>query len=279
LRYIGYLLMAVAVLALAGTAAVCLFGGLAEEFRAPGTVRLIVFDEAATTQARALHSGAYIEDLDFGRPINNCFLVGRYDDGWCEGGYSSSSGLVRWSRRGPLPVGRHVFTAAFPETHPRAGIRAHAVVWVVAAGVRALWVDAAALGPEPPPGGPPAALPEAQAMRPALEPLKILARGRQVVYLVAAGAPEYQAVRGRLKEVGAPPGPAIWLRPGNEVERLGLLAQGWPDVDGAVVAAPAVADAVAKLKVRVLPWPREGEDAVAADAGRRPGGTCSAKSF
>ena len=253
--------MAVAVLALAGTAAVCLFGGLAEQFHVPGTVRLIVFDEAATTQTRTLRVGAYIEDLDFGRPIDTCYLVGRYDDGWCQGAYSSSNGLVRWSRRGPLPAGRHVFTAAFPETHPRVDIRGQAVAWVVAAGVRALWVDAAALGPEPPPGGPPAALPEADAMRPALGPLKTLAGGRQVVYLVAAGAADYHAARERLKAAGAPPGPVIWLRQGNEVERLRLLAEGWPDVDGAVVAAPVVADAVAKLKVRVFRLPRAGDRA------------------
>jgi len=270
LRYLGYLLMAAAVLSLAGTAAVCLVGGLVEQFRVPGDVRLIVFDEAATTQARTLHVGAYVENLDFGRPISTCYLVGRYDDGWCDGAYSGSTGLVRWSRRGPLPAGRHGFTAAFPETHLRADIRAHSTVWIFPPGTRALWVDAAALGPEPPPGGLPAAMPEAQAMRPALEPLKTLASGRQVVYLVAAGAAEYQAVRGRLQEAGAPPGPVIWLRQGNEADRLRLLAQAWPDVDGAVVAAPAVADAVAKLKVRVFRLPRAAEY-----AGAEPQGSCS----
>jgi len=69
LRYLGYLLMVVAVLALAGTAAVCLFGGLAEQLRVPGSVRIIALDEAATTQAPYLRVGAKIEDLDYGRPI------------------------------------------------------------------------------------------------------------------------------------------------------------------------------------------------------------------
>jgi hypothetical protein len=271
LRYLGYLLMVVAVLALAGTAAVCLFGGLAEQLRVPGSVRIIALDEAATTQAPYLRVGAKIEDLDYGRPIPYCHVVLRYDDGWRERSYTDPDGLVRWSRRGPLPAGRHPYTVMFPETHPRADIQARATVWVSPAGVGALWVDAAALSPETKPGGQPSNLPQAEAMRPALEALKALAKGQQVVYLVAADIAEYQAVRERLDEAGAPPGPVIWLRKGNELERLKILRDSWRDVDGAVVVAPVVADAVAKLKVRVVRLPRAGEQADAApqESGQR----------
>jgi hypothetical protein len=256
--------MAVAVLALAGTAAVCIFGGLAGQFRTPGTVRLIALDEAATTQAKFLRVGAQLEDLDYSRPIAGGYMVARYDDGWCEPNYTDSAGVIRWNRRGPLPVGRHSYTVMFPETHPRVDIRARGTVWVAAAGVRALWVDVAALAPEARLPVSPAGLPQAWAMRSVLGPLKTLATGRQVVYLVAADIAEYQAVRTRLAEVGAPPGPVIWLRKGNELERLKILAGAWPDIDGAVVAAPVVADAAAKLKVRVVRLPLAGD---AADAG------------
>lgn len=258
MRYIGYLLMVVAVLALAGTTAVFLFGGLSEQFRVPGSVRLIALDEAATPQTQQLHVGAKLDDFDYGRPMVSCYMVIRYDDGPCAAYYTDSTGLLRWIRRGPLPAGRHAYTVMFPETHSRADVRAQATVWIFPAGVRALWVDAAALVPETRPGET-HSLPQAKAMRPALEILKTLATGRQVVYLVAADIAEYQAVREQLDKAAATPGPVIWLRKGNELERLRVLADGWRDVDGAVVAAPAVADAVAKLKIRVVRLPRAGE--------------------
>ncbi|MCX5685254.1 MAG: hypothetical protein NT049_16465, partial [Planctomycetota bacterium] len=221
LRYLGYLLMVVAVLAMAGTAAVCLFGGLAEKFRTSETVRLIALDEAATTQTQVLHVGAQLQDLDYGRPIADCYIVARFDDGWLEPNknYTDSLGLIRWNRRGPLPAGRHSYTVLFPETHPRVDIRARGTVWVVAAGVRALWVDVAALAPNAQLAATPSGPLKAEAMQSALGPLKTLAKGRQVVYLVADGIVEYQAIRTHLAEVGAPPGPVIWLRKGNELER------------------------------------------------------------
>jgi hypothetical protein len=273
LRYLGYLLMVLAVLALAGAAAVCLFGGLAEQFRMPGSVRLIAFDDAATTKTRFLRVGAQIEDFVYTAPIVGAYLVARYDDGWCEGNYTNSSGLTRWFRRGPLPAGRHTYTVMFPETHPRVDVRACGTVWVVPAGVRALWVDAAALGPGPQADGPSSGPPRAEAMQPALDALKTLATGRQVVYLVAADAAEYQAVRRRLGEARATPGPVILLRRGNEIERLKTLLDAWPDVDGAVVAAPAAVDAIAKMKIRVLRLPHAGED---ADAGTPESGRMGA---
>jgi len=260
LRYVGYLLMVLAVLAMAGTVVVCLIGGLQEEFRTPGAVRLVAFDEAATTKTRVLRVGAQLQNLDFGKPIDLSYMVARYDDGWCEGNYTNSLGVIRWVRRGPLPAGLHRYTASFPETHSRVDVRANATVWVVPAGVPALWVDAAALGPEPQAGGPAATVPSAQAMRPARDALKTLAGGRQVVYLVAGSADDYAEVRERLREAGATPGPLIWLRQGNEGERLRLLRDGWPEVDGAVVAAPVLAEAIAKLKVRIFRLPRAADD-------------------
>ncbi|MCX5684623.1 MAG: hypothetical protein NT049_13180, partial [Planctomycetota bacterium] len=127
--------------------------------------------------------------------------------------------------------------------------------------VRALWVDVAGLAPDPLLAAAPSGPLRAGAMQGALGPLKTLAKGRQVVYLVADDIVEYQAARRRLAEFAAPPGPVIWLRKGNELERLKLLADAWRDIDGAVVAAPVVADAVAKLKVRVFRLPHEGEEA------------------
>ena len=261
LRYLGYLLMVLAVLALAAAAVVCLFGGLAEQFRMPGSVRLIALDDVVETQAQHVRAGAQLDDFDYAAPLAGYYMVVRYDDGWCRYDYTDSAGLVRWARRGPLPVGRREYAVMFCETHPRADIRARGTVWVVSSGMRALWVDAAALCPEMLPGGPPSSLPQAAAMRPALETLKTLARGRQVVYLVAADIAQYQAFRDCLGEAGAPPGPVIWLRKGNELGRLTLLKEGWRDVDGAVVAAPVVADVVARLKVRVVRLPRQGEEA------------------
>ena len=117
------------------------------------------------------------------------------------------------------------------------------------------------------PGASPAGPPGAEAVRAALDTLKTLAAGRQVVYLVSAPAQEYALVRRGLQEIAAPPGPAIWVTPGEEARRLALLRQAGPNVDAALVCSPALADAAAKLKIKVCRVPRAGESVAGAAEG------------
>jgi hypothetical protein len=55
-----------------------------------------------------------------------------------------------------------------------------------------------------------------------------------------------------------PPGPAYWVRPGDEPARLQGLKQVWPAVEGVVVSAPAIVAAVERLRVRTSSVPRAG---------------------
>jgi len=311
LKYFGYLLIVLVVLALAASAVVCLFGGLAERFQTVGSVRLVAFDDLANMQSESLRLAARLEDLDYGRPILNAWMVFRFDDGWTRSAWTDTTGMMRSIHRGALGAGRHEFSVSFPDTHPRLDIRARGSVWVLPPGARVLWVDAAALegaaGPVVSPAGPPGAeaaraaraaycvtyeggmvtllrdhgLPTGQNMvtqqrdhatppqklTPYLDTLKTLAAGRQVVYLVSAPAQEYALVRRGLQEIAAPPGPAIWVTPGEEARRLALVRQAGPNVDAALVCSPALADAAAKLKIKVCRVPRAGESVAGAAEG------------
>jgi hypothetical protein len=267
LKYFGYLLIVLAALALAASAVVCLFGGLAERFQTVGSVRLVAFDDLASMQSESLRLAAILEDLDYGRPIPNAWMVFRLDDGWTRSAWTDTTGMMRSIHRGALGAGRHEFSVSFPDTHPRLDIRARGSVWVLPPGARVLWVDAAALegaaGPVVSPAGPPGA----EAARAALDALKTLAAGRQAVYLVSAPAQEYARVRRGLQEIAVPPGPAIWVAPGEEARRLALVRQAGPNVDAALVCSPALADAAAKLKVKVCRVPRAGQSAAGAAEG------------
>jgi hypothetical protein len=267
LKYFGYLLIVLVALTLAASAVVCLFGGLAERFQTVGSVRLVAFDDLASMQSESLRLAARLEDLDYGRPIPNAWMVFRLDDGWTRSAWTDTTGMMRSIHRGALGAGRHEFSVSFPDTHPRLDIRARGSVWVLPPGARVLWVDAAAVeggvGPEASPAGPPGA----EAVRAALDAVKTLAAGRQVVYLVSAPAQEYALVRRGLQAIAVPPGPAIWVTPGEEARRLALLRQAGPNVDAALVCSPALADAAAKLKIKVCRAPWAGESAAGAAEG------------
>ena len=264
LKYFGYLLIVLVALTLAASAVVCLFGGLAERFQTVGSVRLVAFDDLAGMQSESLRLAARLEDLDYGRPIANAWMVFRLDDGWTRSAWTDTAGMMRSIHRGALGAGRHEFSVSFPDTHPRLDIRASGSMWVLPPGARTLWVDAAAVesgaGPEASPAGPPGA----EAARASLDALKTLAAGRQVVYLVSAPAQEYALVRRGLQAIAVPPGPAIWVTPGEEARRLALLRQVAPNVDAALVCSPALADAAARLQVKVCRVPRAGESAAGA---------------
>jgi len=264
LKYFGYLLIVLVALTLAASAVVCLFGGLAERFQTVGSVRLVAFDDLANMQSESLRLAARLEDLDYGRPILNAWMVFRLGDGWTRSAWTDTTGMTRSIHRGALGAGRHEFSVSFPDTHPRLDIRARGSVWVLPPGARMLWVDAAAVEGEAGPEASPAGQPGAEAVRAALDTLKTLAAGRQVVYLVSAPAQEYALVRRGLQEIAAPPGPAIWVTPGEEARRLALVRQAGPNVDAALVCSPALADAAAMLKVKVCRVPRAGESAAGA---------------
>ncbi|MBE3097765.1 MAG: hypothetical protein IMZ44_11650, partial [Planctomycetes bacterium] len=251
LKYFGYLLIVLVALTLAASAVVCLFGGLAERFQTVGSVRLVAFDDLANMQSGSLRLAARLEDLDYGRPIPGAWMVFRFDDGWTRSAWTDTTGVTRSIHRGALGAGRHEFSVSFPDTHPRLDIRARGSVWVLPPGARVLWVDAAAVEGGAGPVVSPAGQPGAEAARAALDTLKTLAAGHQVVYLVSAPAQEYARVRRGLQEIAVPPGPAIWVTPGEEARRLALVRQAGPNVDAALVCSPALADAAARLKVKV----------------------------
>jgi len=281
LRYVGYLLIVLAAFALAANAAIFLFGGLAERLEVGGAVRLAAFDDVAGAQAGAVRLAAMLEDADRGRPVPSAWLVFRLPDGWSRGAWTDTTGVGRAPRRGGLAIGRSPFTVSFPETHARLDVRAEGSVWVLAPAARVVWIDAAAIDGGPGAGRPsaaravtglaaaggaaagPASAGDAAGdaasvgpMRAAIDAAKALAIGRQAVYLVAAPAAEYAAVRLRLRQGEAPPGPAIWVKAGGEAQRLAALVQAVPNVDAAIVSSQPLADAAAKLKVKVFRVPR-----------------------
>jgi hypothetical protein len=272
LKYFGYLLIVLVALTLAASAVVCLFGGLAERFQTVGSVRLVAFDDLAGMQSESLRLAARLEDLDYGRPIPNAWMVFRLDDGWTRSAWTDTTGMMRSIHRGALGAGRHEFSVSFPDTHPRLDIRARGSMWVLPPGARTLWVDAAAVeggaGPEAPPAGSEKVSGTLRLKVPdTFSDFKTLAAGRQVVYLVSAPAQEYALVRRGLQAIAVPPGPAIWVTPGEEARRLALLRQAGPNVDAALVCSPALADAAARLKVKVCRVPRAGQSAAGAAEG------------
>jgi len=292
-RYLGYLLVVLMVLALAAAIGLILFGTLTERVGVPGMIRLVAFDEAAASGDR-IRVWAYCEDLDFGRPYQASLLSVRFDDGWHATAYVHSSGMADTEPRSSLTDGRHEFTFAMPETHPRLDVRASGTLWVHPRQVRVLWVDAAALvvgmvtdgrrapgsaaspatatqGAAPPPASSAegTATSEALLLQDACAALKSLAVGRQVVYLVTATPGDYARARGRLAAMPVPPGPAVWLKPGDEWNRLVVLKRTWPNVDAAVVCLPVVAQAAERLKLPACLAPAAGDAAGQASGGWR----------
>ena len=119
-RYIGYLLIALMTLALAGGVGLILIGGMAERLAVPGAVRLTAFDEVVRQGGRVQFL-AYLEDMDYGRPIGGFILVVRPDDGPAGSLLTGTDGRgLAWTEPCLQPeAGLHDFTVAYPETHPR----------------------------------------------------------------------------------------------------------------------------------------------------------------
>jgi hypothetical protein len=230
--------MATMALALAAGVGLLLFGGMAERLAAPGSVRLVAFDEAIGPREE-FRVRAYLEDADYARPVAGFLLMGRLPDGRALA-LGTDAGGVATSGRLPGPaLGVYDFLVEYPDTHPRLDIQAHGTLYVLAPETRVFWVDALAvvLGR----GVPRPAGQAGFASEVAVAAMKTVAAGRQPVYLVAAKAEEYALIRDRLDASGLPDGPAVWIEPRNESMKVERLKRSLPNVDGAVLCSEGLA--------------------------------------
>ena len=242
-RYLGYLLIGLMALAMAFGAAFLLFGNLAERLAVPGNTRLVVFDDVVADGA-PVRVRVFLESLDDARPLDGTWLVARMPDRWTEPIGTDGRGLASSSPRGGLAAGRHELPAGYPETRPRLDVLAAGTAWILAHGERVVWIDArAVVRPAAITGSAVRVRPEDMAAAGAA--IKTVAEGRQPVYLVAAGAEDYAAIRGALKESDLPAGPAWWVRPGGEAGALAALAKASTGVDAALVCGAELQTAVA----------------------------------
>jgi hypothetical protein len=264
-RYFGYLLIAIMALVLAGGVGLVVFGVLADRAATQGRVRLVAFDgvgpavgpagqgAAAASQVRF---GAFLQDADYGRPVQYAWLIARLGDGSTTLLRTDSIGLTIGAKQIALEPGRHDFTVSLPDTHPRADVVAHGSLWALPPDCRVLWIDAEAIVPLTAGAG---GDPESQVSTQATDTLQRLAVGRQPLYLVAVKEEDYASVRRILEASSVPPGPALWLRPGSEARGLAVIRRAIPNVDGAIITAKALADTAAKLKVQLWRVPRAGQ--------------------
>jgi hypothetical protein len=251
LRYLGFALIVLMALGLTAGIALVLLRSLPER----QAMRLTVFDGVAAVGGDAPRLRAMLEDADTGKPILFTRLVVRFSHGWTDHTWSSSGGLSVSVGPTGLSAGPHDYTVGLSEMDCRLDVYSHGTVWVFPADTPVVWFDAAAICPM---GEGAAAAPAPAALGDVADAVKTLAAGRQAVYLIDADAAGYASVRQRLAGVRMPPGPAYWVRPGDEPARLQGLKQVWPDVEGAVVSAPAIAAAVERLRVRTSGVPRAG---------------------
>jgi hypothetical protein len=251
LRYLGFALIVLMALGLTAGIAVVLLRSLPER----QAMRLTVFDGVAAVGGDAPRLRAMLEDADTGKPILFTRLVVRFSHGWTEHTWSSSGGLSVSPGPTGLSADPHDYTVGLSEMDFRLDVYSHGTVWVFPADTPVVWFDAAAICPM---GEGAAAAPPPAVLGDVADAVKTLAAGRQAVYLIDAEAAGYASVRQRLAGLRMPPGPAYWVRPGDEPARLQGLKQVWPDVEGAVVSAPAIAAAVERLRVRTSGVPRAG---------------------
>ena len=287
LRYLGFALIVFMALGLAAGIAVVLLRSMPER----QAMRLTVFDGVAAVGGDAPRLRAMFEDADTGKPILFTRLVVRFSHGWTDHTWSSSGGLSVSLGPTGLSAGPHDYTVGLSEMDLRLDVCSHGTVWVFPADTPVVWFDAAAICPMGEGaaatqlgegGGMPTPLLRGHALdkgeimpserraghatrenqdsplREVVDAVKTLAAGRQAVYLIDAEAAGYASVRQRLAGLRMPPGPAYWVRPGDEPARLQGLKQVWPGVEGAVVSAPAIAAAVERLRVRTSGVPRAG---------------------
>jgi hypothetical protein len=247
-RYLGYLLVALMALALAGGVGLILFGGMAERLATPGAVRLVAFDQVVGAGA-GLRLRAFLEDMDYGHPINGVWLIARLPGGWAQPLPTDDRGLAEGDRPEGLPEGTHDLTVAYPETHPRLDVVAHGTIWVLPLDQRVVWIDASVVvSPND----------KDEVSSDAVAAIKAIAAARQPVYLVTARAEQYGAVRRRLTECGAPGGPAVWVGAGNLPRELERVRRAAPNIDGAVLGRGDLVLAVAPLNVPMLQVPSVG---------------------
>lgn len=253
-RYVGYLLVALMALAMTAGVGLILFGDLAERLSLPGAVRLVAFDAVAVAGVEPPRVRAFLQDLDYNQPMERQRLITRFADGRHDYFWVGSQGMGSGTRRTDLGVGRHGFTVSFPTMSPRLDVQASGSLWVLPPGVPVVWVDTAALLVDPAAQAQGGARPEVSGD--ALDAVKVLAVGRQVLYLVASGVEEYAAIRRQVEAAAFPPGPAVWVRLGEETSRLEALKRACPNVEAAIVCRPTLAESAAKLKVPVWRVPR-----------------------
>ena len=241
-RYVGLALLVCMTVGLTAALGVILVQSVPE--RLP--IRLTAFDGIAAVGGAAPRLRAALEDADTGKPVGaDTWLAMRCEGGWAALGWTSANGFSAAVGPSGLGAGPHGYTAGLPETSPRLDVYARGTIWVKPADTPVVWVDAAAIVPTG--QGEPA--PSPAVVRDRLGVLKTLAAVRDPVYLVRAEPAGYAAVRRGLAELEVPPGPAFWIRPVEESPRLHGLKSVWPRVRGAVVVAPALAEAVGRLGV------------------------------
>ncbi|MGB2754136.1 MAG: hypothetical protein WBE00_03370 [Phycisphaerae bacterium] len=265
LRYFAYVFIVAMAVVMAVTVAVLLVGGLAGRIGSATDLRLTVFDVVALPAPNRVRGQAVLEDLGHANRVGQVPIFFRFHEDYVDAGWVNKRGIAVGTRRGGLPEGRHPYEAFVSELTGPLGLRATGTVWVRTPETSVLWVDAGAV------------LPPTGVVREAIETLKGLASGRQLVYLVATDAGRYGAMRRQLADAPLPPGPAWWVEPESEPQSLASLKRTWPKVDAALVGSRRLAEAAGTLGLQVLavtaPADAEGappaESVAWPDVGRR----------
>jgi len=251
LRYFGYVFIVAMAVVMAVFVVFLLVGGLAGRIASPTNLRLTAFDVVAVPLPGRIRGRGILEDLGHAKRVGRAPIFFRFHEDYVDAGWVNKQGIAVGARRGGLPEGRHPYEAFVSELTGPLGLRATGTVWVRTPETRVLWVDAGAVLP------PLGIVPEA------IETLKGLASGRQLVYLVASDAGRYGVMRRQLAEAPLPPGPAWWVEPESEPQSLAPLKRTWPKVDAAVVGSRRLAEAAGTfdLQVLIVSAPAEAEEA------------------
>ena len=265
LRYFAYVFIVAMAVVMAVFIVFLLVGGLAGRAASPTDLRLTAFDAVAVPAPKHVLGQAVLEDLRHAKRVDQASIFFRFHEDYVDAGWFNKQGVAMGSRRGGLPEGRHPYEVFVSELTGPIGLWATGTVWVRTPETSVLWVDAGAVLPPPDrsAGGGPSGI-----VREAIETLKNLAFGRQLVYLVATDAGRYGAMRRQLADTPLPPGPAWWVEPESEPQSLASLKRTWPKVDAALVGSRRLAEATGTLGLRVLavPAPAETEGAPPAES-------------
>ena len=260
LRYFAYVFIVATAVVLAVFLVFLLVGGLAGQAGSPTDLRLTVFDAVAVPAPEHVRGRAVLEDLRHANRVGQVSIFFRFQEDYIDTGWANKQGVAMGARRGGLPEGRHPYEAFISELTGPIGLWATGTVWVRTPETKVLWVDAGAVLPPlgRSAGGGPSGI-----AREAIETLKNLAFGRQLVYLVATDAGRYGATRRQLADAPLPPGPVWWVEPESEPQSLASLKRTWPKVDAALVGSQRLAEATGTLGLQVLAVtaPADGEGA------------------